>query len=285
MRWAARRAYRLGRRGLLEFRKFTSARWILVFQMGKVGSISVATSLQKKMFLTPIFHIHMLSEKQTARMRDLAHRGIEIRKHLGLADFACEMRPIILKTNGARRKIISLVRDPVAQSVATTMSEFAENNPGIESHSSGFSPNEMPALHVFFAGRQDQEYNFIAPWFNTEIRDLFDIDVFAKPFPTEKGYDIYSSIQADLLVMRLEDLDRCHRQAIEEFLGLRKFKLVNTNRAEDKGVAYSRAYQEFKNTVSLPDILLDKLYRIPWVKHFYTEAEIERFRSRWRSRN
>lgn len=258
-----------------------SAYWILVFQMGKVGSMSVVTSLKRVSGLTPIFHLHVLSKRQTADMQHLIEQGIEVRRHRALVEYANAMRPKLVYRTKPRKKIISLVRDPVARVIATTMSEFDENNPGFVDRKKGFGPSDAPELHEFFAARQNYEYAFVSTWFDTEIRDLFGIDIFATPFLTQQGYQIYRGNHADLLLLRMEDLNRCYRQAFGTFLGLPDFELVGANRAEDKGPNYAHAYGEFKRTVALPLHLLDTLYAIPWVKHLYTSQEIECFKARW----
>lgn len=258
--------------------------WIIVFQMGKVGSMTVYRSLKERMRFIPVFHIHMLSEKQALRMQGLIERGIEVRRHKNLVEHAEQMRQKLTDQHGARKKIISLVREPVDHLIATTMSEYRDRNPQVFENSGYFQPEHRAALHQLFLERSDFDYDFVAPWFDTEIRDLFGIDVFEKPFPSEQGYAIYRAKYADLLLIRMEDLNRCSRDAIANFLRLPGFELVNTNRAEDKGPAYSQVYAEFKKTVALPDDLLDKLYSIPWAKHFYSEDEITSFRSRWENR-
>lgn len=267
-----------------KLRERFSKRWVIVLQMGKVGSKSVVTTLRKRMIFTPVFHVHVLSECQAARMQQLMEQGIEVRRHRTLVKRARLLRPKLVDRSGPRKKIISLVRDPVAQSIATTMSEFLDDNPGVLGYEGEPGSFEARPLHEFYRKRQEYEYDFIAPWFDSEIRDVFGIDVFAKPFPVERGYDIYTGEDADLLVMRLEDLDRCFSEAMRSFLGLRSIKLIGVNKAGDKGTNYSRTYTAFKNTVALPDSLLDKLYTMPWVKHFYSNAEIERFRTQWQAR-
>lgn len=259
----------------------TSAYWIIVFQMGKVGSMSVVTSLKRVSGLTPIFHVHVLSERQTADMQHLIEQGIEVRRHRALVEYANTMRPKLVYRTKPRKKIISLVRDPVARLIATTMSEFDENNPGFFDRRTRFGPLDAPELHEFFAARQNYEYAFVSTWFDTEIRDLFGIDIFATPFPTQQGYQIYRGNSADLLLLRMEDLNHCYREAFGTFLGIPDFQLIGANRAEDKGPNYAYAYAEFKRTVVLPHHLLDTLYAIPWVKHLYTSQEIECFKARW----
>lgn len=261
-----------------------SSQWIIVFQMGKVGSMNVVTSLKQRVGITPVFHLHVLSEQQTARMRGLIEQGAETRRHAALVVAADKMRQKLTRRGKARKKIISLARDPVAQMIATTMSEFTDNNSIFEDRNIEFDAGQLPLLYKFFRERIEHEYDFIAPWFDTEIRGLFGIDIFATPFPRDYGYKIYEGLSADLLLIRTEDLNRCHREAIEKFLGISGFELLGANRAEDKGPNYARAYKKFKDSVDISDAWLEKLYSIPWVKHIYSNEEIERFRKQWKSR-
>lgn len=274
---------RLSRVILQTLGEYLSAQWIIVFQMGKVGSLNIVTSLKKRVGITPVFHVHVLSEKQTTRMQGLIEQKIETQRHTALVEYANRMRRKLTNQSGPRKKIVSLVRDPVSQMIATTMSEFVENNPGVEDQNIKFDAQGLPALHEFFAKRLEYEYDFIAPWFNTEIYNLFGINVLVMPFSRERGYAIFEGRHADLLLIRTEDLNRCSREAFATFLNLEDFELIGVNRAEDKGLNYARAYSEFKKTVALSDELLDKLYSIEWVRYFYSEEEIESFRLRWKN--
>jgi hypothetical protein len=108
---------------------------------------------------------------------------------------------------------------------------------------------------------------------------VLGIDVYATPFPRDKGYAIYHSEKADLLFIRLRDLNHCASQAIGEFLNLDSFELVNANLGEDK--AYVDVYRAFKSQITFPESYLDRIYLSSFVKHFYSETERRELRARW----
>ena len=81
-----------------------------------------------------------------------------------------------------------------------------------------------------------------------------------------------------VLVMRLEDLRKCHEYAFEEFLG-RKVPLVNANEAVNK--EYNALYRKFLSSVVLPSNYVEKMYTSQYVRHFYSPEEISAFRAKW----
>jgi hypothetical protein len=116
-------------------------------------------------------------------------------------------------------------------------------------------------------------------WFDSEMRDVFGIDVYATEFPKERGYDIYQEGGVELLVIRVDDLDRCAEEAFSEFLGIDGFKPVNKNRAENK--PYARAYTDFKAALAFSDGYLERFYEHEHTRHFYSPSEIQEFMVRW----
>jgi hypothetical protein len=112
-----------------------------------------------------------------------------------------------------------------------------------------------------------------------ELNSLFEIDLFASPFPKTEGYRIYRGPKADVLVLRLEDLDRNAHQAFGEFLGVDDFVLAKANIAQDKW--YSAAYRDFVTQVALPKDYIESMYTSQYAQHFYSEEEIQNFRQKW----
>ena len=96
---------------------------ILVYQMGKVGSITIQTSLERTYrdlgLNVPIHHVHLMNlslEDCEIRLRD---EYANLSKVLGAVGNGLELRKTLEKTPEQRLKIITLVRDPVARNVAT----------------------------------------------------------------------------------------------------------------------------------------------------------------------
>jgi hypothetical protein len=83
----------------------------------------------------------------------------------------------------------------------------------------------------------------------------------------------------DLLLIRVEDLNRCASQAFSEFLGLPELPLINENVGSAK--AYASLYKTFKDSVKLPESYIDQMYATKYMRHFYSDREIAAFKKRW----
>ena len=117
-------------------------------------------------------------------------------------------------------------------------------------------------------------------FFDRELKGVFNVDVFASEFPKSKGYEIYKSEIADVVLIRLENLNECAQEAFKSFLGIDNFVLHNANIGAEK--VYATIYKIFKETISLPDTYLDKFYNSKFMKHFYSSEEIAEFQAKWR---
>jgi hypothetical protein len=110
------------------------------------------------------------------------------------------------------------------------------------------------------------------------LEPVFGIDVYAIPFATEAGYQIYTTPHAHLLLLRLENMNDCAPQAMREFLNLDQFELLTTNTGEERETA--DLYRLFK-TKPLPREYVDYTYSSRLARHFYTEVELAMFTQRW----
>jgi hypothetical protein len=108
-----------------------------------------------------------------------------------------------------------------------------------------------------------------------ELKPVFGVDVFAKPFPVSRGYEIYAGTNSRVLLVRLEDLDRAARTAFAEFLGVDVANMVQRNEASDK--VYADVYRRFKELLKMPRPYLDRMYSSRYSRHFYTPAELAEF--------
>jgi hypothetical protein len=117
-------------------------------------------------------------------------------------------------------------------------------------------------------------------FFDREIKGVLGVDVFSREFPKSKGYCIYEGEFADILLLRLEDLNRVAREAFREFLDIPDFELTSSNVGSEKG--YALLYKKFKEDVDLPDEYLRRRYGSRYMRHFYSAGEIERFQEKWR---
>ena len=183
-------------------------------------------------------------------------------------------------------KIVTLVREPVSRNVSAFFDLLEVNNAGSgERHTvkSGYgfevvvdakNPQELEAL---FLEKFDHETPLV--FFDREFKGELGIDVFSGEFPTSKGYQIIENEKAQVLLLRLEDLNKCGPGAFKEFLDIDGFSIVKANVGNEK--PYNNIYRNFLNTAVLPQSYLDEMYNSKYTRHFYSSKEISRFRAKW----
>lgn len=242
---------------------------ILVWHMGKVGSSTILNSLHQAHLGSAVFHVHLLNDA-------LLRKGELFRKSLRRGSkgylYNSALREHLL--NGRHHwKIISLVRDPVGRNI----SSFFQN---LDLYAPDIAPNDasrVDLLRQIFFDEFDHERPLY--WFEHEIKELLGIDVFSRPFPTDKGYVEYSTDRFDLLVLRMEDLNTTGVQALRHFLSAPKIELTKANVGADK--AYATLYTQLRRQIGLPADYLERMYGSKYSRHFYTPEEIKSFRMHW----
>jgi hypothetical protein len=255
---------------------------IVVYQMGKVGSSTIVASLKTLKLDKPVYHVHSLTwagiehgKQMYARMfRDGSDTNFRRANHLFASQHLCKK---IAKGIGNRPwKVISLVRDPVATNVSAFFQIIDHYLPGFTQQYKVGAVQVDDAIRVFL-----DQYDHEEPlmWFDIELKSTLGVDVYATRFPTSKGYEIYRGAKVDVLILRLEDMNERAGEAFKEFLGIDNFSVVTANLSDEKG--YHNAYREFKEAIKLPPSYVANMYESRYVRHFYDDEEIGKFRAKW----
>ncbi|MEZ4541861.1 MAG: putative capsular polysaccharide synthesis family protein [Chloroflexota bacterium] len=259
---------------------------LIVHTMGKVGSTTVAASLKAQGIkrTMSLFQPHFLSDEGVAFAEALAlERAGEwanlTRKGRNGFTRARRLNKELKRRQdeGGRVKVITMVRDPLATNVSGLFHNYRWWPAELKTQCDPPSSECLAAVERYFV----DTYPHHVPdmWFDMEVRALYGIDVFAEPFDTQRGYAIYHSEFADLLVIKLEKLNQCAPAAMREFLGLDDFRLLETNKAEDK--EYAAIYQAFRRELPLSEAYIDRMYNSRVAQHFYTAEERAAFRRKW----
>jgi hypothetical protein len=279
---AVNRRYKMKRfRDLTNKELATNIKPIIVYQMGKVGSrtaqISIIEALKKLNLDIPVYHIHNLANLDKMEERLLtanATRPNPADTLMGIRQ-GKELLEKIKTSPGRHWNLVSLVRDPIAQNVGAFFHNMHEFFPNWKQD---FQMGRLTIeqLQHFYINK----YRHIVTkvWFEQQMEPVWGINVYASPFPKETGYKIYHGAQADLLLIRLEDLNRAGGHALEEFLEIKNVEIINQNVAEEK--EYRDIYREFRKR-PLPADFVEEMYNSHFVQHFYTPEEISEFRYRW----
>jgi len=117
---------------------------------------------------------------------------------------------------------------------------------------------------------------YIENWFKNEIEDPFKIDVFSKPFPEEKGYEIFCQGNISLLLMKMETINDIFQEAISDFLNTREeIPLIIKNIGEEK--LYKESYKLIRKNIKLEEKTINEIINTKYFEHFYTQQTDEIF--------
>lgn len=259
---------------------------IFVHQMGKVGSSTIFSSLQAQGLDRThlLYWTHFLSPAGVALLDKLYMDGYggwqncppNIKSHLSKS-YVLSKKIAQWYSRQRRCKVIALVRDPVALNVSGFFQNYRWWPSSLIAQCKRKEPGYQHALLQYFL--TSYAHDVPLTWFDLDLQPVFKIDIFATPFPVATGYQTYRSDFADLLLLRLEDLNRCAAAAFPPFLGVDNFAVVRANEADAKW--YATTYREFTQTVALPQSYLDRIYNSKFATHFYSEEELQAFRRKW----
>jgi len=214
---------------------------LLVYSMPKVGTMSVMGSLEKETGL-PVLHLHTLRKERLLELEKIYIENWDKNsnpKHLWHSFYFLDAFDTRKERND-KFKIITLVRDPVAQNISSFFEiiylELDYNyNDKLKVMSVEEIVDELVPLFVNdFSRRSDSE-----DWFEQELKQIFDIDIYDEPFEYGKGYKIYKGQRADALLIRLENLSNCAKEAFENYFEFQNFSLI------DKNVGLSKDYSSY----------------------------------------
>jgi uncharacterized protein YktA (UPF0223 family) len=143
---------------------------IVVYQMGKVGSLTVYESLLKSsVYQENVFHVHRLNS--------------EIVPNTKKNKFLRELYDNESAHN--KWKVISLVRDPIARNISAFFHNLEIFLPNFYKQYRGNNYDILKLVDVFYKSYPSNVPN---NYFDAEIKTMFDIDVFSTSFDTSIGY-------------------------------------------------------------------------------------------------
>jgi len=252
---------------------------ILIYQMGKVGSKTIRASLNR--INIPTQHVHFLSPDSIRETEDYYQQSplSYIPEHVRISK---AISSFIEGTRGRIRwKIITLVREPLSRTISDVFENIDVELPGI------FQEPEERSIGMIIAHIQslirdfDQSTDYTCTWFDKELYEIFDFNVLSFEFNKSAGYQIYHAKNADILLLKLELLSKCHKEAFKKFLNISNLHLENANIGTDK--PYRHIYKRLLRSIIFTSEDLNKIYASRFVKHFYSADEIKVLKNRWLS--
>lgn len=116
-------------------------------------------------------------------------------------------------------------------------------------------------------------------FFNQEIKEVWDVDVYKYKFPKDIGYQIYENKYTEILLLKFEKLNECINKAMTDFLNINSFNLHKRHGSKKK--KYGDIYIDFIESTHWDKSFIDKYYSSDYVTHFYTDEELNSFRKKW----
>lgn len=214
---------------------------ILVYQMGRVGSVSVRDGLLSA-GIPQVIHAHYLQSQG------------EHYKRRGLPD-------------KLPRTIVSLVRDPLARN----LSEFLRR----------INPQESwtgkKLVKVFL---RDFNHIWPFVWWKQELSGYLGVDVLGLAFNNKSGFAVYEQAHFRLLILKTETLQTSAPVVLGKFVGRDEVPIPHKNRT-DYDPERLKLREFFMAEFAPSEALLDWYYDNPTVQHFYSPSQVNNFRNKW----
>lgn len=202
---------------------------ILVYQPGRVGSTACVKSLKNQGF-KKIFHVHHYDEDKRP-----------IPTHLSCKETYNIKNP----------KIITLVRYPIDRNLSSFHFRLSCY---MSSHVLKTNPSDKLKTDFFL---KLFKHDYILNWFDDEFYKNTGINVYNYEFDRTKGYTIID--EANLLILRSENISNVFEEATEKFLGERV-----------KLVIEKRHNQSYLGMIKhLPSDYFTNMHDNKYVEHFY----------------
>ena len=193
---------------LSQARMLWSGDFVLIYQMGKVGSTALERNLPNAM------HFHTLYNNPHCPFRARLKWG-----WLGtniILPIAYLLKRLSIRRN-RRVRIITLVRHPIARARSVFFQELPywlvlyANKRGLDERQEGDSVLRSAFTEVFNIEYYDR-------WFDHELKRFTGIDVFAQEFDAESGCVVLKKGRYEVLVVQYEKL-AIAQPHIESFVG------------------------------------------------------------------
>ena len=248
---------------------------VLVWQMGKVASRSFVEAIERTGDYA-VFHLHHTDPDTINSVREqYDQRGEKYPPHLRLSIRMVEVIDELREAADRKVRVVSGVRDPLARNVSaffTKLKLFA-------AHGTDHPETDPRRLIEIFLDQYQQSIPLT--WFDREIKAALGIDIHETPFDRERARLRVTEGPFDLLVLRAEDDDAAKEAALNGFFERDDLEIVRANVASSKD--YADLYERFLDEFVVPEDLLRSMYDSRLCRHFYTDAERDAMRARWRT--
>jgi hypothetical protein len=180
--------------------------------MGKVGSSSVKYTLKGLSLPINLYHVHALTQKRLDWLQNTYRNASRVRGNAVVHDHLVEglyLRKQLDRNTQRPWKVITLIRDPIARNISTffqSLNIFFPEWVKKYNNAETALEDQVEEMIKLFMNKADHQLPLV--WCDKYLDPVFGIDVYKREFPILKGYEILKNNKVELLLMRLEDLDR-----------------------------------------------------------------------------
>lgn len=249
---------------------------VLVYQNGKVGSSSVSMSLKRAGIENAHVHRFFFKKDVVGELLLGEEQG----------EFICVSNFLNFQHSGYIRavreamkykKIITMVREPISVDLSTVFQWIGDGTIDrffAKRISQGRTyPQVVTELMIKIQDRQFE-------WFDDELKELCEIDVYSYPFDKKKGYTIISENGVEVLLLKAEKMSNL-TNVIRDFVKEEQFELTDENVGKEK--KYAHLYKEMKKKIKLPKKYVEHYYSgDSRMNHFYSIEEQREFLDKWK---
>jgi hypothetical protein len=236
---------------------------LLIFSQPKTGTTTLEVALAAAGLVVPKAHF----------LQDTHVRNAERHREIGRPDplhHHVERHAARILDGPRRAAVVTLVRDPVARLLSSLF-----QSPWLFGLEVGDA--EAARRAAIERLRTMAARGSALAWFRKEFGPTFGLSVDDMPFDSRRGWQIYRTERADLLLARTESLDGLS-QVLSEFAAVP----LRLERRNVRGATASApAYRTARAGLRLPATALRAIYAEPLMRRFYDPAEIEAFVRRW----
>lgn len=175
--------------------------------------------------------------------------------------------------------IITLVRDPMSIMCSYYFSKCIKGwIPGMKE---ALADKNIPLLQQTFIDEVllSERLDSHLYWFENDFIPSIGYNIFDHPFSTENKYSVIKNELYPTLVMRTDLPDSEKSLAVSDFLDCPKITITRENVRSDR--PGSDTYAEFKNSLSVPTDIIEKIYTAPVSTHFFSPTEQDEMRKKW----
>jgi hypothetical protein len=249
-------------------------RVVLIHQMGKTGSKAIEETLRGTPLGPRTFHTHFLHEAERTAIRAERKKATWSPPKSWVVSEVL-LRRVLARPDRFEVDVVSPIREPIARNV----SSYFYSLPAAELDR--LLGAEAPATSRLLLERflADFDHERSLTWLDRELTDQLGFDL-GGLFDVRAGFSVYEGPAGRrLLIVRQEDLNRSGPLALRRFLRVDVDSIRTAN--DGSSSTYGDLYRQFLQTVALPDSYIERMYRSPYARHYYSDEELARFATKW----